>query len=147
MPYCAAERSATLGGEDPATLCEGKAAVATGFVGKGVGRNIVLTLARDGARVVVNYRTSQESATAIVKHIRVNLAQVRIVGISYGDPAYDVAPMLHGGYYTAEVEPGQDITHVPWHSQAIAQHDPEFPLVGEQAPAILRPVPELRQEG
>ena len=34
-----------------------------------MGRSIALTLAREGARVVVNYRSSQESAQAIVEHI------------------------------------------------------------------------------
>jgi NAD(P)-dependent dehydrogenase (short-subunit alcohol dehydrogenase family) len=49
--------------------CEGKVALVTGAAGGGLGRSIALTLAREGARVVVNYRTSQESAQAIVAHI------------------------------------------------------------------------------
>jgi NAD(P)-dependent dehydrogenase (short-subunit alcohol dehydrogenase family) len=35
-----------------------------------MGRSIALTLAREGASVVVNYRSSQESASAIVEQIR-----------------------------------------------------------------------------
>jgi len=49
--------------------CEGRIAVVTGGAGKGMGRSIALTLAREGAKVVVNYRASEESAEAIVKHI------------------------------------------------------------------------------
>jgi 3-oxoacyl-[acyl-carrier protein] reductase len=49
--------------------CEGKVAIVTGAAGSGLGRSIALTLAREGARVVVNYRTSQENAQAIVTHI------------------------------------------------------------------------------
>jgi NAD(P)-dependent dehydrogenase (short-subunit alcohol dehydrogenase family) len=49
--------------------CEGKIAVVTGAAGKGMGRSIALTLAREGAKVAVNYRTSEESAKAIVAHI------------------------------------------------------------------------------
>ena len=49
--------------------CEGKVAVVTGAAGSGMGRSIALTLAREGAQVVVNYRTSEESAKAIVDHI------------------------------------------------------------------------------
>jgi len=49
--------------------CEGKVAIVTGAAGSGMGRSIALTLAREGARVVVNYRMSKESAKAIVNHI------------------------------------------------------------------------------
>jgi 3-oxoacyl-[acyl-carrier protein] reductase len=50
-------------------LCENKVAIVTGGAGNGMGRSIALTLAREGACVVVNYRTSAESAAAIVRHV------------------------------------------------------------------------------
>lgn len=50
-------------------MCEGKVAVVTGAAGSGMGRSIALTLAREGAGVVVNYRTSADSAEAVVAHI------------------------------------------------------------------------------
>lgn len=50
-------------------ICKGKAAIVTGAAGRGMGRSIALTLAREGAKVVVNYRTSKESAEAIVDHL------------------------------------------------------------------------------
>lgn len=50
--------------------CEGKVAIVTGAAGSGMGRSIALTLAREGAKVIVNYRTSEESAKAIVDHIK-----------------------------------------------------------------------------
>ncbi len=50
-------------------MCSGKVAIVTGAAGKGMGRSIALTLAREGAKVVVNYRTSADSAAAIVAHI------------------------------------------------------------------------------
>lgn len=49
--------------------CEGKVALVTGAAGSGLGRSIALTLAREGARVVVNYRTSETEAAAIVRTI------------------------------------------------------------------------------
>jgi 3-oxoacyl-[acyl-carrier protein] reductase len=50
-------------------MCEHKVAIVTGAAGNGMGRSIALTLAREGARVVVDYLTSAASAAAIVRHI------------------------------------------------------------------------------
>ena len=46
-----------------------KVAIVTGAASNGMGRSIALTLAREGASVVVNYLTSADSAAAIVRHI------------------------------------------------------------------------------
>lgn len=48
---------------------QGKVAIVTGAAGDGMGRSIALTLAREGAKVVVNYLTSEESANQIVEHV------------------------------------------------------------------------------
>jgi len=48
---------------------KGRTAIVTGAAGMGMGRSIALTLAREGANVVVNYLTSAESAAAIVSSI------------------------------------------------------------------------------
>lgn len=49
--------------------CQDKVAIVTGGAGNGMGRSIALTLAREGANVVVNYRKSADRAVAIVEHI------------------------------------------------------------------------------
>jgi NAD(P)-dependent dehydrogenase (short-subunit alcohol dehydrogenase family) len=46
-----------------------KVALVTGSAGNGMGRSIALTLARKGAKVAVNYRTSKDEAHAIINHI------------------------------------------------------------------------------
>jgi NAD(P)-dependent dehydrogenase (short-subunit alcohol dehydrogenase family) len=51
-------------------MCKDKVAIVTGAAGNGMGRSIALTLAREGAKVVVNYLTSEDSAHAIVQHIK-----------------------------------------------------------------------------
>lgn len=48
---------------------EGRVALVTGAGGQGMGRSIALTLARDGADIVVNYRKNRESAEAVVAAI------------------------------------------------------------------------------
>ncbi|MBN2311960.1 MAG: SDR family NAD(P)-dependent oxidoreductase, partial [Candidatus Hydrogenedentes bacterium] len=50
-------------------MCSGKRALVTGAAGGGMGRSIALTLAREGAQVVVNYRTSRDAAEGLVEHI------------------------------------------------------------------------------
>ncbi|MDT8300346.1 MAG: SDR family oxidoreductase [Sedimentisphaerales bacterium] len=47
-----------------------KVALITGSAGKGMGRSIALTLAREGVKVVINYRTSKDRAQALVNHIK-----------------------------------------------------------------------------
>jgi NAD(P)-dependent dehydrogenase (short-subunit alcohol dehydrogenase family) len=49
--------------------CQGRVAIVTGAAGHGMGRSIALTLSRGGASVVVNYRSSEGSAQAIVERI------------------------------------------------------------------------------
>jgi 3-oxoacyl-[acyl-carrier protein] reductase len=48
---------------------QGKVAIVTGASGRGIGRSTALTLAREGAVVVVNYRTSGDAAAELVAYI------------------------------------------------------------------------------
>jgi len=47
-----------------------RVALVTGSAGNGMGRSIALTLAREGAKVAINYRTSKDAAQTIVNHIK-----------------------------------------------------------------------------
>ena len=47
-----------------------RVALVTGSAGNGMGRSIALTLAREGAKVAVNYHTSEDAAQNIVDHIK-----------------------------------------------------------------------------
>ncbi|MBN2313316.1 MAG: hypothetical protein JXM79_05260 [Sedimentisphaerales bacterium] len=51
-----------------------KVALVTSSAGREMGRSIALTFAREEAKVSVNYRTSQDQAQALVKHIE-NLSE------------------------------------------------------------------------
>ena len=51
---------------------EGRVAVVTGAAGHGMGRSIALTLAREGASVVVNYLNSKDRAKEVVEFIEGN---------------------------------------------------------------------------
>jgi len=60
--------------------CKDRVAIVTGAAGKGMGRSIALTLAREGAKVVVNYRSSAKEAGAIVLYIQQQGGQALAVG-------------------------------------------------------------------
>jgi len=52
--------------------CNNRVAVVTGAAGHGMGRSIALTLAREGASIVVNYLNSRDRANEVVQHIEEN---------------------------------------------------------------------------
>lgn len=66
--------------------CKHRVAIITGAAGGGMGRSIALTLAREGASVVVNYRTSAESAQEIVDHLQRRGASAIAVQADIFDP-------------------------------------------------------------
>ena len=50
---------------------QGKSAIVTG-ASRGIGKDIALYLAREGAKVAVNYSGSKEKADAVVEEIKAN---------------------------------------------------------------------------
>jgi len=108
--------------------CEGKVALVTGAAGHGLGRSIALTLAREGARVIVNYRSSPENAQAIVAHIEAGGGIARAVAADVFD-AQDCRKLVQaaeshfGGIDICIIGPGGG-----WHAEAIDQLAPEDAL-------------------
>src|ERR1043165_231294 len=62
----------------------GKVALVTG-AGRGVGREIALTLAREGARVAINYRSSAKDADALVAEIAAASGKAKTYKADVGD--------------------------------------------------------------
>jgi 3-oxoacyl-[acyl-carrier protein] reductase len=82
---------------------QGRIALVTG-AGRNIGRAIALTLARDGATVLVNGRNDREAVDAVVKEIEAAGGKARPAMGDVSDPA--VAPRLAG---QAEALGGVDI--------------------------------------
>lgn len=72
---------------------EGRVALVTGAGGRGMGRSIALTLARDGADIVVNYRRTLERAEATAAAIRGLGREALVAQADVSDPA-DVDAMV-----------------------------------------------------
>ena len=98
-------------------------ALVTGAAGKGIGRSIALTLARQGARVVVNYRRSEAEALAIVAAITARggeaiAVQADVFEAEGRQHLVDAACMRYGQVDICIVGPGGD-----WHPEPIDQLD------------------------
>ena len=105
-------------------ICNGKVALVTGAAGSGMGRSIALTLAREGARVVVNYRTSADSARAIVDQISARGGQAIAVqaDILLAEDCRRLVESAREAYGPVDiciVGPGGG-----WHPETIEQLDP-----------------------
>lgn len=119
--------------------CSGKVALVTGAAGSGLGRSIALTLAREGAQVVVNYRTSEESAQAIVRQIEANGGCALAVAADVFDEAgcarlVETTLEQVGQIDICIISPGGG-----WHAEPIDRLDPEDALADihqETAPLL-----------
>ena len=104
-------------------MCEGKVAIATGAAGKGIGRSIALTLAREGASVIINYRTSADEASAVVQYVesqggRAAAFQADICQQDQCKAMYDATVQEFGRVDICIVGPGGG-----WHPEAIDRLD------------------------
>jgi len=108
--------------------CTGKVALVTGAAGSGLGRSIALTLANQGARVVVNYRTNEASAREIVACIEAQGGQAMTVAADVFDKGectrlVDTVIEQFGQIDICIIGPGGG-----WHPETIDQLLPEAAL-------------------
>lgn len=122
---------------------DGKVALVTGAAGSGLGRSIAITLAREGARVVVNYRTSQADAEAVVAHIegfggRACAVKADIFDLEGCQSLVQTALETFGQIDICVIGPGGG-----WHPELIDQLVPETALddVCQEVAPVLRLMP------
>ena len=106
----------------------GKVALVTG-AGRGVGREIALTLAREGASVAINYRSSAKDADALAAEIaaaggkakayRADVADFAAVTAMIGDVVKDLGALsiLINNAGLAKRQRFVETTPADWHSQ------------------------------
>jgi len=107
---------------------KGKVAIVTGAAGQGMGRSIALTLARDGADVVVNYRKSEKDARDIVDHIigrgsSAIAVQADIFKAAGCKILVDIANRQLGSVDICIIGPGGG-----WHPESIEELNPDTAL-------------------
>ena len=103
--------------------CADKVAIVTGAAGNGMGRSIALTLSREGASVVINYRTNQASAEAILQRIesqgrKALTYQADVTQRDQCRGLVDVATQKFGRVDICIIGPGGG-----WHPEGIAELD------------------------
>ncbi len=121
--------------------CADKVAIVTGAAGNGMGRSIALTLAREGASVVVNYRTNRASAEAILRHIesqgsRALICQADVTRRDECRGLVDAATQKFGRVDICIIGPGGG-----WHPEGIAELDSAAAL--DDAQKELAPIYHL----
>jgi len=104
-------------------LCQDKVAIVTGAAGKGMGRSIALTLAREGATIIVNYRASADQASAVIKYIesqggKALAFQADICQQDQCKAMYDATVQIFGRVDICIINPGGG-----WHTESIDQLD------------------------
>jgi 3-oxoacyl-[acyl-carrier protein] reductase len=104
---------------------EGRVALVTGAGGDGMGRSIALTLARDGADVVVNYRRKREGAERVRDAIEAIGRRALALAADVSSTADVDAMFAEAEGRLGQIEIVVNNAGAPWKPQDITEIDPE----------------------
>lgn len=109
-------------------MVKNRVAIVTGAAGRGMGRSIALTLSREGISVTVNYNTSVNEASALVKYIesrggKAMAFQADICRYDQCKAMYDATLEKFGQVDICIIGPGGG-----WHPESIDKLDPAAAL-------------------
>ena len=131
------------------STCTNRVALVTGAGGDGIGRSIALTLAREGAAVIVNFHTDAQKADAVVAHIHSRGGQAIAIKADVTNPD-DVASLVEaarerfgqvdilvnsagGGWAIADYA---DVPLERWKQVLAGEIDPALLLLSQLVPAM-----------
>src|SRR5574338_560702 len=103
---------------------EGRVALVTGATGRGMGRSIALTLARDGADLVLNYRVRHERAAEVASVIEAMGRSALPYAAEVSDAAQVAAMFRAGEERFGKVDIVVNGAGGPWKPQDITEIEP-----------------------
>ncbi|MDP9236552.1 MAG: SDR family oxidoreductase [Chloroflexota bacterium] len=103
---------------------EGRVALVTGAGGEGMGRSIALTLARDGADIVLNYHRKSERSAETMAAIEAMGRQVLSIAADIADPSAVDAMVAAAHERFGRIDVLVNSAGGPWKPQDITEIDP-----------------------
>jgi NAD(P)-dependent dehydrogenase (short-subunit alcohol dehydrogenase family) len=104
---------------------EGRIALVTGAGGAGIGRSVALTLARDGADIVVNYRRNRDGAAAVARATESMGRRALLFAADVSDPEQVDAMVAATRQQLGEIDILVNSAGGPWKPQDITEIEPE----------------------
>lgn len=104
---------------------EGRVAIVTGSGGEGMGRSIALTLGREHATVIVNYRKSQDRAEETAAAIAQLGGRAHLIAADVSDAGDVEAMFAEANKKYDHVDIVVNSAGAPWKPQDITEIDPE----------------------
>lgn len=104
---------------------EGRVALVTGAGGQGMGRSIALTLAREGADIIVNYRHNRDGAEAVAAAITGLGRETLLAQADVADAAAVDAMLARADARFGHVDIVVNSAGAPWKPQDVTEIEPE----------------------